>query len=89
MHLEIESTVIAAANPEGQVSFFRLLPHLPTFSNNRPRSGFETDQHLILYISIQGIFVTSYSVLEPRLKFESMVYQQLGLMRTKKTGRLL
>ena len=48
MHLEIESTVIAAANPEGQVSFFRLLPHLPTFWNNRPRSGFETDQHLIL-----------------------------------------
>ena len=81
MHLEIESTVIAAANPEGQVSFFRLF----LFWKNSHISGFESDQHLILHLYSRNIF-TSY---EPRLKSESMVYQQLGLMRTKKTGRLL
>ena len=49
MHLEIESTVIAAANPEGQVSFFSIFPIYHIFWNNSQRSGFENDQYLILH----------------------------------------
>ena len=42
MHLEIESTVIAAANPEGQVSFFRLFPIYHLFWKNTIGDGGST-----------------------------------------------
>ena len=74
MHLEIESTVIAAANPDGQVPLITITVMMMIVI---------ILQHC--HLLINGMMM----IIVIRLRSASMVSQLLGPMRTMRTGRLL